>query len=52
MMAGTREEDQPTMCCHLAVKGLGFLRASQAISIARQDQDRHIFRNSADRLQG
>ena len=40
------------MCCHLPVEGPSFRWASQAIGAARHYQDRHIFRNSADRLQG
>jgi hypothetical protein len=42
MMPGTWEEDQSAVCCHLAVEGLRFRRASQAIGSARQDQYWHI----------
>ena len=52
MMSGTREKDQPAVCCHLVVEGLSFRRASEAVGIARQDQDRYIAWNSANCLQG
>ena len=48
-MSSTRKEQQPAMRCHFAIEGLGFLGASQAIAVARQDQDRHVVRNSSNR---